>query len=332
VKHRAILFLLTIFCVHLSLFSQLGIGNGRLKGKILDNAGNKLVGAEITIKNLVYGGTWTVHSGNNGTWSVTGLASAPYLFVVTMEGYIPARLEMRISFAGQLSQNLDITLNKAVVTKSPGMERKPAQGQETPANLLIGEGNILYDQKQYKEAIVKYQECLAVSSAEYDVYVNIGNCFRELQEYEKAIETYSKYLDIVKADNKSLKGNEVAARIFSTIGKLYLDQQNYDKAKEYFQSAIDTLPNDEIMAYNVGEILFNQGNAEQAIEYLNAAIKIKKDWAQPYLKLGYAYLNKAEYRLALDSLKRFLELAPTDIQAPTVKNLIPQIEELAKKK
>ena len=48
--------------------------------------------------------------------------------------------------------------------------------------------------------------------------------------------------------------------------------------------------------------------------------------ARPHL----LYLNKGKYRLAVDSLKKFVELAPDDPQAENIKNLIPKLEELIK--
>jgi regulator of sirC expression with transglutaminase-like and TPR domain len=46
--------------------------------------------------------------------------------------------------------------------------------------------------------------------------------------------------------------------------------------------------------------------------------------------LGYAYLNKGEYQKAINSLKKFLELAPENPEAENIKNLIPSLEKLIK--
>ena len=97
------------------------------------------------------------------------------------------------------------------------------------------------------------------------------------------------------------------------------------------QQAIELFPNDEVLAFNVGEIFFNQGEAIKAIDYYKLATTIKEDWAPPYRQLGYAYLNKGEYQLAIDSLKKFMELAPDDPQALTIESLIPKLEEMVKK-
>jgi tetratricopeptide (TPR) repeat protein len=196
---------------------------------------------------------------------------------------------------------------------------------------LLKEGNQLYNEKQYGEAAAKFQEILEKNPKVYQLHINIANCFREMKEYEKAIASYQAYLDRVAVDKGSLKAEPVTGTVLSSMGEISLALANPDKAKEYFKLAVDNFPTDEILAYNVGEIFFKQGQTDQAIDYLKMAIKIKESWAPPYLRLGYAYLNKGQYDLALDGLKKFLALAPDDPQAPTIKNLIPELEKLAKK-
>ena len=196
---------------------------------------------------------------------------------------------------------------------------------------LLKEGNQLYNEKQYGEAVAKFQQILDKNPKVYQLHINIANCFREMKEYEKAIASYQAYLDRIAVDKGSLKEEPLTATVLSSMGEISLAQANPDKAKEYLKLAVDNFPTNEILLYNVGEIFFKQGQTDQAIEYLKMAIKIKEGWAPPYLRLGYAYLNKGQYDLALDSLKKFLALAPDDPQAPTIKNLIPELEKLAKK-
>ena len=80
----------------------------------------------------------------------------------------------------------------------------------------------------------------------------------------------------------------------------------------------------------MAEIFFTQGDTDKAIEYFNLAIKIKENWATPYRRLGYVYLNKGEYKLAVDSFKKFLSLSPDSPDAANIQNLIPKLEEFIK--
>jgi len=310
------------------LYSQLGMGTGRIQGTVYDENGQVLPGAKIAVQNEKYKNVLTTTSDKKGRWSLVGLASGPYVVTVTLEGYEARKDEIEYkevtkqAFVWNVKLRLKGAAPVEAETKNPESEALAA---------LLKEGNQLYNEKQYGEAVAKFQQILDKNPKVYQLHINIANCFREMKEYEKAIASYQAYLDRIAVDKGSLKEEPLTATVLSSMGEISLTQANPDKAKEYFKLAVDNFPTDEILAYNLGEIFFKRGETDQAIEYLKTAIKIKESWAPPYLRLGYAYLNKGQYDLAVGSLKKFLELAPEDPQAPTIKNLIPDLEKLVKK-
>jgi tetratricopeptide (TPR) repeat protein len=204
-------------------------------------------------------------------------------------------------------------------------------GKNDALAALLQAADQLYAEKQYAKAVEAYLELLENNPRIYPVYVNIANSYREMQDFEKAVASYQTYLDKVVTDKGSLSAEPVTATVLLSMGEISLDQGNPERARGYFKLAVDTSPTSEILAYDIGETFFKKGQTEQAIEYLKLATRLKDSWAPPYLRLGYAYLNKGQYDPALSSLKKFLELAPDDLQAPTIKNLLPDIEKLAKK-
>ena len=82
---------------------------------------------------------------------------------------------------------------------------------------------------------------------------------------------------------------------------------------------------------NPGEIYFTKGDAANAVVYFNKAIAIKPDWPPAYRQRGYALLNLADYKGALESFQKFLELAPDDPRAAVIRSLIPELEKMIKK-
>ena len=56
------------------------------------------------------------------------------------------------------------------------------------------------------------------------------------------------------------------------------------------------------------------------------AAQIKPDWPDPYLKLGYVYLNKADYANAVGKLEKFLSLEPEGERAALAKNILNAIK------
>ncbi len=317
-------FSLLLLC--LSLHAQLGLGEGRLKGVVSDEAGKPVAGAQVVILNTVYSVSMNTTTDAKGRWAFSGLASAWYKITVKKEGYLDAITEFQLSLVGQRVQTLDVTLKKP---RAEDGQAVAATANAASAS-LVQAGNDLYNQQKFAEALVKYEEFRKANPKVYQVEINIGNCHLALKDPDQALAAFTRFLEAAKADKGTLAGDESAAKVLAAIGKIYLDRADVVKAKDFFKQAIDAYPGDAVLPYNLGELLFNEGQADQAIDYLLVAVKIDGKWAPPYLKLGYAYLNKGLYTKAAESLKTFLELAPDDPQAAAVKELLPNVEKLAK--
>jgi len=319
--------MVSVLCLSLSLTlsAQQGRGKGRLRGNVLDEVGNPIEGAKIAAQHLRYKTTFTSESDEKGNWAVAGLGTGYFRITASKEGYGTVYHEMRVSQFSKQNPPLAFTLKKVQVAEM----NVPAIEDEGSV-VLFEEGIDLYNQKKYAESVAKFEEFMGKNPTVYLININIGNCYREMGEYDKAIEAFNKILEKVKEDQESIEGNEDAARALAGIGETYFKQGDLEKAGEYLTQAVDNFPEDETLAFNVGEIYFKQGETDKAIEYFLLAIKIKESWAPPHRQLGYAYLNKGKYRLAVDSLKKFVELAPDDPQAENIKNLIPKLEELIK--
>jgi tetratricopeptide (TPR) repeat protein len=326
-KNIFIIFIVSVLCFTLSLnlSAQQGRGKGRLRGKVQDEAGNPIAGAKIVIEHLQHKTTLASESGEKGGWAILGLGTGYFRVTASKEGYETVYHEMRVSQFSKKNPPLSFTLKKIQVAE---MNMPAIQDEVSVA--LFEEGNELFDQKKYAEAAAKFEEFVEQNPSVYQVNIDIGICYKEMGEYDKAIEIFTRILEKVKEEKESIKGDESAARALAGMGEAYLRKGNMEKASEYFKQAIDNFSEDETMAFNMGEIFFKQGEADNAIEYFLLAAKINKSWAPPHRQLGYAYLNKGKYRLAVDSLKKFVELAPDDPQVENIKNLIPKLKELIK--
>jgi Tfp pilus assembly protein PilF len=324
-KKWGLILCLAILCLSLALAGQEGRGSGRVRGTVKDEAGQPVEEAKIVAESLEFKTTFEATSDKDGRWALAGLGTGFFRITISKEGFATNYHEMQVSQFSRNNPPVDFILKK-IQSVAPGM---PAV-QDPSTLAVLEEGNQLYDQQKYAEAAAKFEEFLFKNPAIYQVYFNIGNCLREMGEYEKAVVAYDKFLEKIKEEKGSFQGSEAAAKALSGLGETYVKQGDLAKANEYFKLAVDYFPQDEALAFNVGEIYFKQGETDKAIEYFKLAVGIKKDWPIAHLKLGYAYLNKGEYKLAVESMKKFLELAPDDPQAPTIQNLIPELEKLIK--
>lgn len=132
---------------------------------------------------------------------------------------------------------------------------------ETIAGLdLFEEGNQLYVEEKFADAAAKFQEFLILSPDSFQVNINLGNCYRKLEDFEKAVAAYTIVLDRVQEEQGSLSGSDTASAALTAIGETYMQQGDLDKANESLQQAMDIFPEDETLAFNIGEILFTQAD------------------------------------------------------------------------
>lgn len=323
--NKAIPALLTLTLLVLMVtwsFSQDGRGRGRIRGTVSDESGEPLVGVKIVAENVEFGVKFETKSKKKGNWAIGGLGSGPFVITTELESYEPYVQRIEVS---QFSQN-NTPVN--IILKS---QEKVVASQSGIDAALVNEGNQLFSEKKYKEAVSRFEEFLQKNPTLYQVQINVGNCYKEMGEYDLAIAAFEAMLEKTTQEKSSLEGDENAARALAGMGEIYIIKNDNERAMEYLQQAINIFPEDENMAFKIGEIFFTQGKAAEGIKYYDMAIQIRSDWAPPYRQRGFAYLNLADYKIAIESFKKFLELAPDHPQAHTVRSLIPKLEEMIKK-
>jgi tetratricopeptide (TPR) repeat protein len=315
--------ILVLFLSSNFLIAQQGRGRGRIHGTVLSEEGKPLEGVNITAEHSEYGTKFTAKTDKKGDWAIAGLGTGVFIITAAKDGYAPEQERMNVSQFSSNNPPVDMTLRKLQDIGFSDLEN-----QEFMA--LFEEGNQLFEQGQYQEAVAKYQEFLEKQPAIYQININIGNALKEAGEYEEAIAAYQTVLEKVEEEKGSLEGDEAAARALAGIGESYISMDQLDEAGEYLRQAVEIFPKDETIAFNVGEIYFKQGKPAEAVQYYNIASKIEPEWEPPYRQKGYALLNLGDYAAAIESFEKFLEVAPDDPEAPVIENLIPQLRELIK--
>ncbi len=155
------------------------------------------------------------------------------------------------------------------------------------------------------------------TSSFFLVHKDIGLTLRKLDEYDKAMESYQKYLE--KRPNDS--------RVLYEIGQVYIIKNQMDKALEYFEKTIEANPEDPNAYYNVAEVYFSSDNVEKSIEYYNRALEIQPDFVESYFKLALVYLKLNDKAKALEYMEKFLELEPDSDRAELIKAEVKRLKE-----
>jgi len=98
------------------------------------------------------------------------------------------------------------------------------------------EGNKLYEEKKYPEALKRYTEAQLAAPDSPQLHYNLGNVFFRQGEVEKAREEYRRAL---AAADKSLD-----PRAVYNLGNTFFNQQQYQEAVDAYQRALKLSPKD----------------------------------------------------------------------------------------
>ncbi|HVP89669.1 MAG TPA: tetratricopeptide repeat protein [Terriglobales bacterium] len=296
--------------------AQAGHGIARMAGVVLDKAGNPVVGAVVKITfDQTGGSTFEATTNKKGEFGFMGLGTGGYVVNVTAKGYRSFQTSFRVS---QIEKNPKLTVKLDREAGGSGFVQNEASFQ------VLDQANQFYKDEKYDTALVMYQEFLDKNPGAYQVTLNIGDCYREKGDYDKAVENYNKLVEHAKTD--PAMGKTIGAKGLAAIGLCYLKQNKIAESQDYFKRSIEMAPQDENLPYNVAEVYFSNQQIDEAVRYYEMAIQIKPDWPDPFLRLAYAYLNKGDMAKAAENLEKFIKLEPDSERAAQAKNILATIK------
>jgi tetratricopeptide (TPR) repeat protein len=299
------------------IFAQAGRGTARIGGMVVDEKGNPIVSAKIVI---YFQGREDIareaKSDQKGRWSIIGLGSGGWRVTASAEGYAPTQTDVNVSQV-QINPAITLTLVKIAPAENRIIE------DESTLDLLDQAGR-LFDEGKYQAAVDLCREFLEKNPQAYQAHLNIGDCYRQMGELDRALAEYALVLE--ESGSDKLMGKKMIAKALAGMGDIYLRKGDLEKAQVYFRQSIEVSPDDEILPYNVGEIYFSNQNIDQAIAYFELSTRIKPDWSDPYLKLGYVYLNKGDKEKAAENFQRFLKLEPDSERSQAVRGILEALD------
>jgi tetratricopeptide (TPR) repeat protein len=302
--------------------AQEQLGKGRVMGIVVDEAGNPVEGALITVESIRTETKLEGQSDNKGHFAVAGMGTGMWRITASKPGYASSYVEMNVR---QLTTNPPITFTLKKMTGFAALKT------DEKSFALFDRGNTLIKEEQYDEALKVFEEFLTTYPEIYQVHLNIGTCYLKKNDLDKAVAEFQLVLDkALQVHGDYKKDPEATFRAFSGLGEVYLKKGDFQTAQKHFSQALEISPRDEVAAYNVGEVFFSNQQIDEAIKYFELAIQIKKDWSKPYLRLGYVYLNKGDFVKSLEYFNAFLQMDPENPEAAQVKNVIAAIEKMKK--
>lgn len=151
---------------------------------------------------------------------------------------------------------------------------------------------------EYEEAIEDFSRAIELYNKDYTFFWEKGACLHFLSKYDEAIEFYTKAIE--------LEPNN--AQIFNDRGLAFDDKEDYVSAIENFKTAIKLDPQDSIFYFNLSGAFRYNKEYEMALYYVNRAIEMSPEYVDFYCLKGKIYESAYFYRYAINNITDAIEL------------------------
>ena len=149
-----------------------------------------------------------------------------------------------------------------------------------------------------REALKNYSRYELVDNTDVWNIKQMAQCYRLLREHDKAVEYYSKALEI----------SPQSVNLCLSLGHCYLDQGDYDSAlKQYYKA--DFMPKAKHRAWRpIAWCSLLTGKREQALNYYDKIINDDSPTAQDHLNYGHALQLSGRIGDAINQYRKSLAL------------------------
>jgi tetratricopeptide (TPR) repeat protein len=311
--------------------------NRIFQGKVTDDKGQPIVGAQITIqatdsKTRQY----TTKTDKKGAWIYMGLAAGEYRVIARANGFAPnakgpyaATIQAPIVIDLQLVPGSDGKLpfefSEQEMEQMKKEQEKAEKRKQFSAEVqaTFDAGLKLAAEGKYEEAIAEFKKALEKDPEQPNILANMADSYSKMDKNTEALEIYEKAIAL-RPDDAALYTNKGV--ILSKIGKNTESQEAFKKAASLNPAA--SAQN----FYNIGATLVNNGKMPEAAESFKQAIAADPNFAEAYYQLGMCLSGKAETMPdAIKALETYIKIGKKLDQIDTSKQIIDYLQKSLKK-
>ena len=275
-------------------------GQGRLRGKVTDEAGKPLEGVKVKLYSLKGQSGFELTTSANGEWIANYIRGGGWNLDFEKIGYEPRHISTNIP---------ETTNNPPIEIKLKKMEGLLITDELKAA---LKTGNQLFEDKKYDEAVKAYEDILAKNPDAYILNKNVGNCYFELQQYDKAEAAYRLVLDKEPANPD----------IQLLIGNCYANRGETDKAMDWYNKIDFDKITDPTVLYNIGTGFTKQSKFEDALRYYKRSVELQKDFLDGLYQLGLTYIALARNAEAVPPFEEYLKYDSDSPRAGQVRGFL----------
>ena len=168
-------------------------------------------------------------------------------------------------------------------------------------------GKIYRELGEYEKAIEAFQNAIALDMEHEHAYNNLGLVYMDTRLFVLAIEMFQVALEL-SPENPAFSNN---------LGYAYNMTDQFEEALAAYRSAIEADPTFVDAYYNLADAYLNRDMYPEAIQYYASALEIDKGSAEAdvYFNIGLAYEKSGQFLPAIQSYEKGLSLDDSDAEA-----------------
>lgn len=162
-------------------------------------------------------------------------------------------------------------------------------------------GNILFQDKEYKEALKQYETTERIGGATENLYINMGRCYDELNILDRAIWYFK---EAGKMDPENDRVNGYLGGVYTRLMDHGQSRECGELAIKYMTLQIERKGDNPFEYMDRCQVYLDMNRYDEALEDADSALKIDKNNC---FALGFkakAYLGKKQYQKALYFIKK----------------------------
>jgi predicted TPR repeat methyltransferase len=162
-------------------------------------------------------------------------------------------------------------------------------------------GQLLLQENRPREAAAHFEERLRLDPGHAETHHQLAVALTQLNQLDQAIAQYEETLKLDSNHGEALHN----------LGALYLTQRNPEMALRCYLRLLTVQP-DLDTYYNLGVIFSYQDRHNEAIGYLQEALRLAPNFYNALVNLGAVYLKKEDLTQATHYYEAALKLRPND--------------------
>lgn len=180
------------------------------------------------------------------------------------------------------------------------LQRLPSPETSSRDQGYFIQGNRLYEEQKYQQALEKYTQAIELNPKLTDAYNNRGVIRYVLEDFQGALEDYTQVIRL----------NPDFADAYNNRGVVKYDLEDYQGAIKDYNQALKLNSKFTDGYYNRGVAKYEIKDYEGAIEDFTQSIDLDPDFADAYYQRGNAYSYCGETKKAKEDFETAIELNP----------------------